>query len=74
MTDPLCPPEVTSSTPGNLSRNSTYSTPRWVKLMGAIGLILLVVFALRHLNGDGHVGHTFPPAASGHIWRGRTHQ
>lgn len=32
-------------------------TPRWVKLFGMAAVILLVLFVILHLTGNGMVGH-----------------
>jgi hypothetical protein len=32
-------------------------TPRWVKLFGIIGLVLVVAFAILHLTGNGFGRH-----------------
>ncbi len=33
-------------------------TPRWVKVFGIIGLILVVLFVILHLTGNSLGGHT----------------
>ncbi|MEO8180451.1 MAG: hypothetical protein ABI895_16560 [Deltaproteobacteria bacterium] len=33
------------------------ATPRWVKIFGVVGLVLLVLFVLAHLAGYGLGGH-----------------
>ena len=32
------------------------ATPRWVKVFGAIGIVLLVAFVILHLTGHGFGG------------------
>ncbi|AJY76828.1 hypothetical protein [Paenibacillus beijingensis] len=46
-------------------RGSTPSTPRWVKVFGIIGLVLILLFIILHLTGNsfsGHGGHR-PPSS-----------
>jgi len=38
-------------------RESTASTPRWVKIFGIIALVLVLLFAILHLTGHGLGGH-----------------
>ncbi len=38
-------------------RRSAPATPRWVKIFGAIALVLLLVFVVLHLTGHGFGGH-----------------
>lgn len=33
-------------------------TPRWVKVLGLIALVLLLLFVILHLTGGGVVDHT----------------
>ena len=33
------------------------ATPRWVKVLGAIGIALIVAFVILHLTGHGFGGH-----------------
>jgi len=37
-----------------------HQTPRWVKIGGALALVLVVAFALLHLAGGGFRHHHFP--------------
>jgi len=39
-------------------RGSPPGTPRWVKVLGIIAIILLVLFVILHLTGNGFGGHT----------------
>ncbi len=39
-------------------RRSAPATPRWVKVLGAIALVLLVLFVVLHLTGHGFGGHS----------------
>jgi hypothetical protein len=34
------------------------STPRWVKVFGIIGIVLVLLFVILHLTGRGFGGHT----------------
>ncbi len=45
-------------------RESTISTPRWVKIFGIISLVLVLLFAILHLTGRGLGGHRAPPSNS----------
>lgn len=48
-------------------RESTTSTPRWVKVFGLIALVLVLLFVILHLTGRGRGGpggHT-PPIEHG---------
>lgn len=38
-------------------RASGYSTPRWVKVSGIIVLILILLFVILHLTGNGFGNH-----------------
>jgi len=38
-------------------RESTISTPRWVKIFGIISLVLVMLFVILHLTGRGLGGH-----------------
>lgn len=40
-----------------MTRAAGGATPRWVKVFGAIGLVLLVAFVILHLTGHGFGGH-----------------
>jgi hypothetical protein len=52
--------ETTSRDPPERSREraSRPATPLWVKLFGAIGLIVLLLFVLLHVSGHGFGGHS----------------
>jgi hypothetical protein len=41
----------------------TTAAPRWVKVFGIIGLLLVVLFIILHLTGLAPTGHT-PPSSS----------
>jgi hypothetical protein len=34
------------------------STPRWVKVLGLIALVLVLLFVILHLTGGGFMSHT----------------
>lgn len=38
-------------------RLPTTSTPRWVKMFGIVAAILVVLFVILHLTGNGMGGH-----------------
>jgi hypothetical protein len=38
-------------------RGSTTTTPRWVKVLGVVALILVLLFVIMHLVGRGLGGH-----------------
>jgi hypothetical protein len=38
-------------------RGSTTNTPRWVYVSGIIVIVLVLLFAIRHLTGGGFVPH-----------------
>lgn len=40
-----------------MARERKGATPRWVKVFGAIGIVLLVAFVILHLTGHGFGGH-----------------
>ncbi len=43
----------------NLSQESAYRTPRWVKVFGVLALIVFAIFAALHIvgGGMGHMAH-----------------
>jgi hypothetical protein len=41
----------------DVDRPSATKTPRWVKIFGIVALVLLHVFAILHLTGNGLGGH-----------------
>jgi hypothetical protein len=43
-----------------LDRESTTSTPRWVKVFGISAIVLVLLFVIMHLAGGGFGGH-IPP-------------
>jgi hypothetical protein len=43
-------------TPTKSNRPSPPSTPRWVKVFGIIGVVLLSIFAILHLTGNSPFG------------------
>jgi hypothetical protein len=73
MTDPPLSPE----TDGRPDRDSTPSTPRWVKVSGIIAIVAVVLIAVMLLAGGGQHGpgrHLAPagdhmPPAGGHAPR-----
>jgi len=40
------------------------STPRWVKLLGIMALVLVLLFVILHLTGTTPGGHTVPRVGS----------
>src|SRR5207248_1679354 len=42
----------------------SYSTPRWVKLLGLMALVLVLLFVILHLTGTAPGGHTVPRVGS----------
>lgn len=40
-----------------MARERGGATPRWVKVFGAIGIVLLLAFVILHLTGHGFGGH-----------------
>jgi hypothetical protein len=38
--------------------NQPPATPRWVKVFGIIGIVLVLLFVILHLAGRGFGGHT----------------
>lgn len=55
MVDPLHYPD-TGDTDTRSDRESTTSTPIWVKLLGIIVILLIVLFVVQHLIGGGLAG------------------
>jgi hypothetical protein len=58
-------PDSNDDTCVGLDRGSLPSTPRWVKVFGIIAVLLILLFIILHLTGQGpglHGGHT-PPAS-----------
>lgn len=51
MTDPPSYPETDNVRP---YYDSTNSTPRWVKVFGVIGLVLVLLFVVLQFIGGGH--------------------
>ncbi len=45
-----------SQTSTKPDRKSPPSTPRWVKIFGIIGIVLIAVFAILHLTGNSPFG------------------
>ena len=43
--------------------SSRHQTPRWVKIGGALAVVLVVAFAVLHLAGGGFRHHHFPSGA-----------
>ncbi|HLY25312.1 MAG TPA: hypothetical protein VKQ72_03165 [Aggregatilineales bacterium] len=43
-----------SQTDSGLERRSPPGTPRWVKVFGIMIVVLVVLFAISHLAGNGH--------------------
>lgn len=46
-----------SQTNHGSGRGSTTNTPRWVRMFWIVGLVLLLLFIILHLTGNGMVGH-----------------
>jgi hypothetical protein len=40
-----------------VGRTSSAGAPRWVKVFGIVGLVLVVLFAVLHLTGNSLGGH-----------------
>lgn len=51
-------PDSNGDTSGEPRRGLTPSTPRWVYVFGIIVTVLGLLFAIVHLIGSGHAGHT----------------
>jgi hypothetical protein len=45
---------------GAIHRRSIPSTPRWVRLFGIAGIVLVLVFFLMHLTGTAPMTHGMP--------------
>ena len=60
MTDP--PATADSSNPTDVGDHgeSPPGPPRWLKVFGIIGLVLVVLFVARHLANGGFHGHALP--------------
>jgi hypothetical protein len=43
-----------------MADDAGYKTPRWVKVLGGIALVLVVAFAVLHLAGGGFRHHGLP--------------
>ena len=69
-------PDLPPDTGVGSGRESTASTPRWVKVLGIIAIIVVLLFVILHFTGRGHGGHApsssvtgdrgHKPPASGH--------
>ena len=46
------------SATGHDDEESTTGTPRWVKMLGIIAIVLVLLFVILHLAGGGFGGHT----------------
>lgn len=40
-----------------MAREPKGATPRWVRVFGVIGIMLLVAFVILHITGHGFGGH-----------------
>jgi hypothetical protein len=49
--------DITNETRMRLDRRLTPGTPLWVKVLGIIALLALVLFVILHLAGGGMGGH-----------------
>ena len=62
MADPPAYPDSNSDTGDDTrlrpDRESPPSMPRWVKVLGIIVIVLVLVFIILHLIGGGLGGHT----------------
>ncbi len=47
-----------SQSPVNTDRRQPPSTPRWVKVLGIIFIILIIFLIILHITGNGFGGHT----------------
>jgi hypothetical protein len=53
-----------SPTQDVVNRRSSYRTPSWVKIMGIIVLVLILLIGATHLAGSGHGPGSHLPSAS----------
>ncbi|NUQ73897.1 MAG: hypothetical protein HUU21_10095 [Polyangiaceae bacterium] len=60
MADPPPYPDPGDDTGVGPDRESSTSTPRWVKVSGLITVIMVLLFVVVHLAGGGFRGHTMP--------------
>lgn len=58
-------PDASGDTGVRPDRDSTAGTPVWVKVVGIIAIILVLLFVVSHLTGGGHRGHASTAAGSG---------
>ena len=47
-----------SQTPVKPDRGSPPATPRWVIILGIIFIVLILLFVILHITGNGFGGHT----------------
>jgi len=58
MADPPRQPDTGWDSGAGPDEESTGGTPRWVKLLGIIALVLVLLFVILHLAFGGFGGHS----------------
>jgi hypothetical protein len=57
MADSPLPRDAGNHPDSRVDRTSSAGPPRWVKVFGIVGLVLVVLFAVLHLTGNSLGGH-----------------